>query len=1276
MGDVAATMNDEGILQLQEEHIDIDIANEDDNHNTTTAVSRQGLDNDNNDGRGGVVDDWNHYIEGDDGTDDGLSQQQQQQQHQQASPQQQQEEGGGEEHSRPRQQQQPPPHHHHTNTHHQRQRNNNNNNNNNQDWLQRRRNAAARFSCIYAWLSLTGAILAICTSARVGTTTTTTTTTPTTTMTTTTTTNGGDAIVAVVTTSTTKSSTEMEMELQQLPSLQQTWNLASVPPLSSSNGPTIVATNEPLPLDGKTDSNWNRRNSPTVSVASSSSSPTTTTASSLSSVEVSSSPPQQLQQESPLPTLPKQQEQQQEQSSGTSATASTPPKRKRASMLSAAFLSRPMRRKAWTQPVAAPTTTSTDTSASRAFEKKDIQESIPAKPAMDSQEQQQQQPLQPLPVWLRKIVMMRPGFLTTSQDSSSSPQQHKQQQQQQSPKNKEHESSPHDCPNMADLSSSSSSKWWQFFTVSSSQQQVADQPHVNRKPQAQAQPQPQEHKQQAENNIENATIISSDKATTTTTTDTPPSPPQKSKEPLPCTRWGCLLDTFRNVFVMGSIIRNEDAAPDDNNHRQEQEEKQQQQREQQEQITTHWIMDQTLLNPSSHTLTDLVDKILTSTPRLLAIANFLLALTYILHTAVADWFLGGSRQARQQRQQQQRQQRDGNDNNSNHSHHDGEAMDDNDDDEDLNNGIPGLDNPANAATYSHHHYAILEHGREKMGGFLVFKLLLVSAVITPDTVDLLILLSWYTLLAFLRSLAHLCANAVQYASAAGQVPAPGVWQLLLLVWMSNCLAAVTCVALFSGAGVSMVLLLTCDCALTAVDVLAYLLQHVQATWEIQHATAIAQLEEEEQEAAATAAATRHVPRTTANQNDHHDNNDDIGIIDYDEQREIPTEETQEQRSAEETARQIQSLEERHNSRVSLIESTVFALQLLGNVITVCHFLHIWSWHGVQFTLIDGVLALHLHSAISSASKKIAQRRNLHRIARDLDDVFPDATDDELAAAAAAGDVCCVCLSSLTSKKVKKVPCGHLYHTACLREVVERARSMEAARCPLCRASLLDGQYHNTNNNNNNTINDNGIMNNNNNNAVNRDLDIPEDGDNAAAGAAANNPEADQRPLQDQALFRISTEGIVPSWIPIHIPSFSFEVVRRAPPPPHPADPQQGTTTTTATIQPQEQDTNVPGAEPNNTNNRNDQDMANDAPPRQQEAPGGGTGTSSLLRRLLVIAGAMSMSPEEEAMALDQLVDMFPQYDRADLLRELRDLGGSAEVVAERILSGSFSGVPR
>jgi hypothetical protein len=112
--------------------------------------------------------------------------------------------------------------------------------------------------------------------------------------------------------------------------------------------------------------------------------------------------------------------------------------------------------------------------------------------------------------------------------------------------------------------------------------------------------------------------------------------------------------------------------------------------------------------------------------------------------------------------------------------------------------------------------------------------------------------------------------------------------------------------------------------------------------------------------------------------------------------------------------------------LAILETTIFLLQMLAHWLTVAHFLHVWLLRRVQFTLIDGVLALHLHSAFSSA------------FARVLDGVFEDATDLELLKAMVSGDVCCVCLSSMTSD-VKKVWCGNLYHAACLQEVVERAR---------------------------------------------------------------------------------------------------------------------------------------------------------------------------------------------------------------------------------------------
>lgn len=266
---------------------------------------------------------------------------------------------------------------------------------------------------------------------------------------------------------------------------------------------------------------------------------------------------------------------------------------------------------------------------------------------------------------------------------------------------------------------------------------------------------------------------------------------------------------------------------------------------------------------------------------------------------------------------------------------------------------------------------------------------------------------------------------------------------------------------------------------------------------------------------------------------------------------------------------------------------------------------------------------------------------MYKISRDLDGFFEDASEADIEKASMSGDVCCICLCTMCVGNVKKVGCGHLYHSHCLREVVERARSIEAARCPLCRASVLHGSQMQTNNglgenlrnqnNNLDQLNIDGI----NNNQNPPDLDM----------------NMQQRPqAHEHALFRFSTEGILPAWLPL--PAFSFEVVRR---PPIPADMDNNNNINNNMVNNNNNENPQPGQQPqNNNDNRRDQ---------------------SFWRRLLVFAGAVPMSPEEEASALAQLVDMFPQYDRSALLHELRDRN-STEAVVESILMGTFTGVAR
>ncbi len=646
------------------------------------------------------------------------------------------------------------------------------------------------------------------------------------------------------------------------------------------------------------------------------------------------------------------------------------------------------------------------------------------------------------------------------------------------------------------------------------------------------------------------------------------------------------------------------------------------------------------------TATHIFDKIIHSTPRLLAIANLLLAGTYLLHSIVADFFLGDAHSIVGGNVGTPTATEGGLDLNGNH----------------VNMvGIGGV----GASTSNRIHRS----GRERLGGYLLFKLLLISAVVEPDTLDLLILLSWYTLLSFLKSLSFLAGVTTAHAAASGQMPHNGVCKLLIIVLICDISAAATCTALFHAAGWGMVILLTCDCALLALDVLTHLMRYFQQVIDERHQTVIADME---------ARQIRMFEMSRNEMNSHGDDNYDgddncDGDDDDDDLREnLAYHENSDEVENEndppmeihvlsrQLDHEMEVLEASNSKRLAILDNIAFILEICALMITTCHFMHIWSLHGVAFNLVDGVLALHLHSAVSAIGKKITERRNHNRIARDLDNFFEDVTDLELKKACAAGDVCCICLGTMSIGNVKKIGCGHIYHTNCLREVVERARSFEGARCPLCRQSIVDGSripspqssgmpqpfmfggFAAVGNNQDATPMNNGNRVNN----VQQDDMIQNRNNTGQVGVENALPGIAQQNQNERALFRFSTEGILPTWLPL--PAFSFEVVRR---PPLGAD-LGGDNVVPPQMQPQ--------------------NIGNHRGQRQNQQDGQ---QQSFWRRLLILAGAIPMSPEEEASALEQLVDMFPQYQRIDLLRELRERG-SAEAVVESILTGIFSGLDR
>ncbi|KAL7430527.1 hypothetical protein ACHAXH_004691 [Discostella pseudostelligera] len=596
--------------------------------------------------------------------------------------------------------------------------------------------------------------------------------------------------------------------------------------------------------------------------------------------------------------------------------------------------------------------------------------------------------------------------------------------------------------------------------------------------------------------------------------------------------------------------------------------------------------------------TTIFNRMLTSTPRMMVMANLILVVVYLLQTAVVELFLGplptanvaGTNPAGQR----------------------------------ASNLIPDEASRQRRA------------GRERLLGFTLYKLLLVSVVLESDTIDLFILISWYAFVSFLKSVSFLAGTTTNHATHSGAPPSPSALRLLLLVLVCDALAALGCAVALYDTGWNMLFLLTCDCIILGVDAVTFILRHAGVAREEAHRMVISSLEDRQ----LTLRASR--MERLGGLGDHQ--GDEIASerpVVHDGAVEQATDVADDLAYEDELHhldQAIESYESAHVSRLALIGTATFALQIFALCVSVTHLVHIWALHGAGFGLLDVVLSLQMHSAISLIGRRIVDRRNVQRVTREINTRFPEASDKDIRKAIAAGDVCCICLNSISFGSVKKVRCGHLFHANCLREVIERERSFAATKCPLCRAPIVNDRHdplldqHRVTGRLGNTVNN----------------DVNDGG--GGAGATNRRPAQTMNP-GEQSLLRFSTENILPSWLPI--PAFAFEVVRRD-------VIAEGNPHTEATgwqrffrrggqvpaignnqIQPQEQ--------------------------QEQETP--------VWRRLLILLGAIPMSPEDEAAALEQLVDMFPQYDRADLLRELR-ARRSAEAVAESILLGIFSGIPR
>ncbi|KZV41418.1 hypothetical protein F511_12146 [Dorcoceras hygrometricum] len=134
----------------------------------------------------------------------------------------------------------------------------------------------------------------------------------------------------------------------------------------------------------------------------------------------------------------------------------------------------------------------------------------------------------------------------------------------------------------------------------------------------------------------------------------------------------------------------------------------------------------------------------------------------------------------------------------------------------------------------------------------------------------------------------------------------------------------------------------------------------------------------------------------------------------------------------------------------LIRNLGFFLDIMTLLMALAHYLYIWWLHGMAFHLVDAILCLNIRALLSATVKRVRGFVKLRIALGTLHGALPDATLEDLRA---YDDECAICREPMA--KAKKLPCGHLFHLACLRSWLDQGLS-ESYSCPTCRKPLFTG----------------------------------------------------------------------------------------------------------------------------------------------------------------------------------------------------------------------------
>lgn len=142
------------------------------------------------------------------------------------------------------------------------------------------------------------------------------------------------------------------------------------------------------------------------------------------------------------------------------------------------------------------------------------------------------------------------------------------------------------------------------------------------------------------------------------------------------------------------------------------------------------------------------------------------------------------------------------------------------------------------------------------------------------------------------------------------------------------------------------------------------------------------------------------------------------------------------------------------NRSIYIYYTELIFELSAISIDFCHHLHMLLWGNIFLSMASLVICMQLRFLFYEFKRRLNRHKNYRKVVQNIEARFPMATEEEIKD---HNDNCAVCWERMESSR--KLPCGHLFHNACLLSWLEQDTS-----CPTCRMSLSERQQPDPNGN--------------------------------------------------------------------------------------------------------------------------------------------------------------------------------------------------------------------